>query len=178
MTEEPTTRRLAVLALAVLALAGCPGTEPPDEPDFDDISGAWEGTMTGTGKVLTLDLEAAVSLGITQDDSTFTAGWHATEAIEVDGRPWLFDVEASFTGTLAEGRDPSLSVSMDYTVSTSSSPEWCGGTTTLAGTHFSDDRRIVLSGTLTTWLHDFSRGCVSETAFEVSVTMVPTRAGP
>ena len=122
--------------LALLAL-GCDSTSPPD---YDDVSGAYSGSMAGVSGGWSV--EGTMTLSIVQDEGDLEGTASMVGEVsyrDVTSSP--FAGQATFTGTIAEGRDPEVEMHL-APVDTR-----CGSDATpYTGRHDSEDGVLTLSG--------------------------------
>ena len=100
--------RAAIRFVAVLALAGVAACDSTDTPDYDDLSGAWEGSMRGSGQGVTI--EATVKATITQKEEELSAVWNLNGKTTYPDGSEDIDDTMTLTGTVKEGRDPQVSL--------------------------------------------------------------------
>lgn len=100
--------RAAIRFVVVLALAGVAACDSTDTPDYDDLSGAWEGSMRGSGQGVTI--EATVKATITQKEEELSAAWNFNGKTTFMGESDDFGGTMTLTGTVKEGRDPQVSL--------------------------------------------------------------------
>ncbi|MDE2973186.1 MAG: hypothetical protein OXU64_00480 [Gemmatimonadota bacterium] len=100
--------RAAMRFVVVLALAGVAACDSTDTPDYDDLSGAWEGQMGGSGQGVTI--EATVKATITQKEEELSAVWNLNGKTTFMGESEDIDDTITLTGTVKEGRDPQVSL--------------------------------------------------------------------
>lgn len=131
-------RRLLALA-SVFAFTACGPTEPPD---YDDLTGSYRGPIQGTGDGKSL--HGGVTLSLTQSAGDLSGDWTTVFDLHFDGYVSLWRGIKNVNGTLSEGRDPRISFNFPRVeLDTGRS---CPGTTTLSGTHSSQDGQVQLSG--------------------------------
>ena len=121
---------------AVLTFAACDLFS--SEPDFDNLGGSYHGTINGAGSGFTVN--GSLTATLNQTGGHLTGHWTISGTISdgVDTAVW--QSTENFTGTVAEGRNPQ--VSLTFTV-----PHWGGETNTYTGQGRSHDLRITLTGT-------------------------------
>ena len=129
-------RLSAMLLFAALAACGDDSTKPPE---YDDVNGTFEGSVSGSGAGASL--QGTAMIVITQTDGDLSAN------LTVNGTITFGDITAPMsesdkvTGTIAKGRDPEVSFTLPKDQDCPDLPQ-----IVLAGTHNSKMGKIDLTG--------------------------------
>lgn len=120
------------IIMAVALLAGCGLTSP----DYDDISGTWNSPVSGTLGPYTIS--GTIALSLTQQDGDLAGTWNSSQ--EVGGITFVGG--GSIEGTIAEGRNPAVSITASYPTGTCYQPMH------FTGSNNSEARELTVSGSV------------------------------
>lgn len=132
-----------VLLAGVMTAALTCGMGPPD---FDDLAGSYEGTVRAFGFNPLYTIAGSIEATVTQNLGDIE-GTERIVAVACLHEEWCSDFirPVSFTGTVEEGHNPTVTMALAVIWETRDCPDQFD---TYGGLHLSDKRRITLSGTL------------------------------
>lgn len=93
------------VAVGMLTLAGC---DSLTGPDYDDISGSWSLPVSGT--LGPNPMSGTLGVSLTQQDGTLAGTWNSTMVVA----GITFIGGGQLEGTVAEGRNPAVSITALY----------------------------------------------------------------
>ena len=120
-------RRLITIAATATAIA-CAGTDPPEH---DDVSGLYQGPVSGSG------VSGSISLTISQKGGSLSGTWAASLTIVYNGDTFTSEGSGTFTGTIEAGVNPQVDL-----VATGA----CNATANYTGRNNSELRTMTVSG--------------------------------
>lgn len=129
--------RLTLLLVGFLSLAACDSTA---SPDYDDLSGTHTGTVHGSASGYSLTGAATLSVS-EQKDGDISGSLTLNAKLEFGLNEIPVSGTQAFTGTVSEGRNPSVTVSVTN--------QRCGSVWKQTGTHRTEAGSTVLTGQMT-----------------------------
>jgi hypothetical protein len=121
----------------VFLLASCGDSTTAPDATFEDISGAYSGTMAGTTQGF--DMEADFILTISQDRGDLSGNWTQAGVVTDGFDFWEIQGTGTHSGTIAPGNNPSVNL----TVQTASCPNYSAE---FSGAYDSSNRRLTIAG--------------------------------
>ena len=157
------TRLSAMLLFA--ALAGC--GDSTTAPEYDDVNGTFEGSVSGSGGGASL--QGTATIVITQTHGDLSGNLTLDGTITFNGITAPMSETDEVTGTIAKGRDPGVRFTLPRNPYCPNLPQ-----IVLAGTHNSEMRKISLTG-VSPIFHPES--CVRTGTLQVAVTVTKKWSG-
>lgn len=99
-------RIIAVFAAALVVACG----DSTEAPEYDDVSGTYEGPIEGSGSGVTLD--ATSTAVITQKEGDLSVAWTVKGTVTFFGEASDIEWSVDIAGTIAKGRNPAVSLTM------------------------------------------------------------------